>query len=235
MIEFLVANASHERTKHDMRVFFALLLTHYFHLVILLSIGNEFTFNRLDDIKFKKKYIPKMYKNINFCYKDDYMIQKCAHSLTNQTIFFHKQKMIPLKLQSRHFYTPQKCIRSPDKYYQRKLLIYEEKDISEYLSTSKKDWKTNEKTTSQYFHLRQRKESDSEDDKETTNEEYSDDWDDWGAWSPCSVTCGCGQQVRWRHCITDDCIKGLKRAQIKTCHLKPCDKGFLSWLGIKLK
>lgn len=62
----------------------------------------------------------------------------------------------------------------------------------------------------------------------------SDDWDDWGAWSPCSVTCGCGQQVRWRHCITEECVKGLKKAQIKTCHLRPCDKGFLSWLGIKL-
>ncbi|XP_043498841.1 uncharacterized protein LOC122522101 isoform X2 [Polistes fuscatus] len=208
-----------------MRVFFSLLLTH-FHLVILLSKGNEFTFNRLDDIKFRKTYIPKTYKNINFCYKDDYMIQKCAHSLINETIFFHKQKMIPLKLQSRHFYILQKCIRSPYKYHQRKLLIYEEKDVSEYLSTSKNDLKTNEKTTSQYFHLRQKKESDSEDNEETTNEEYSDDWDDWGAWSPCSVTCGCGQQVRWRHCITDDCVKGLKRAQIKTCHLKPCDKVF---------
>ncbi|XP_015175386.1 PREDICTED: uncharacterized protein LOC107065850 [Polistes dominula] len=221
-----------------MRVFFALLLTHYFHFVILLSINNELTFNRLNDIKYNKKCIPKTYKNINFCYKDDYTTQKYVHSLINQTIFVNKSKMYPLKLQSKHVYTLEKCINSFDKYHQRKLLIYEEKDISEYLSTSKNDWKINEITTSQYFHLRQRKQNDFENDEETTNEEYSDDWDDWddwGAWGPCSVTCGCGQQVRWRHCITDDCIKGLKRAQIKTCHLKPCDKGFLSWLGIKLK
>ncbi|KAK2583758.1 hypothetical protein KPH14_009670 [Odynerus spinipes] len=119
--------------------------------------------------------------------------------------------------------------------YQRKLLVYNEQDFPTNSITPENDQKRHLKvTTSQYLHLRQRKQSDSEEDTDETEDEYSDDWDDWGAWSPCSVTCGCGQQVRWRHCITDDCTKGLKRAQIKTCHLKPCDKGFLSWLGIKV-
>ncbi|KAL2723299.1 uncharacterized protein V1477_019150 [Vespula maculifrons] len=236
-IECLVANTSHERTKHDMRVLFALLLTHCFGCVILQGIDDKLTLNRFDDIKFWKKCIPKIYKNINVCIKDNYTLRRSTHSLTNQFTFFHRQKMIPFKLKSKHFYTLQKYIRPPEKYHQRKLLIYGQQDISEYLSTFKKDSKRHvEATTSEYFHLRQRKQSDFEDDEEASKEytDDLDDWDDWGAWSPCSVTCGCGQQVRWRHCITDDCIKGLKKAQIKTCHLRPCDKGFLSWLGIKL-
>ncbi|XP_025988085.2 A disintegrin and metalloproteinase with thrombospondin motifs adt-2 [Solenopsis invicta] len=59
-------------------------------------------------------------------------------------------------------------------------------------------------------------------------------WDNWSIWSACSVTCGQGRQVRWRHCLSADCIKGLKKAQLRSCRLKDCNtKGFLGWLGIK--
>ncbi|XP_011704222.1 PREDICTED: uncharacterized protein LOC105459691 [Wasmannia auropunctata] len=59
-------------------------------------------------------------------------------------------------------------------------------------------------------------------------------WDNWSIWSACSVSCGQGRQVRWRHCSSADCIEGLKKAQLRSCHLKDCStKGFLGWLGIK--
>jgi len=59
-------------------------------------------------------------------------------------------------------------------------------------------------------------------------------WDNWSNWSTCSVTCGQGKQVRWRHCKSEDCIRGLKKAQLRNCRLKNCkSKGFLRWLGLK--
>ncbi|XP_031848999.1 uncharacterized protein LOC116434586 isoform X2 [Nomia melanderi] len=61
----------------------------------------------------------------------------------------------------------------------------------------------------------------------------NEDWDEWDNWSACSVTCGNGRQVRWRHCSAEDCTRGLKRAQIKPCRLKQCDKNIFHWLGIK--
>ncbi|XP_070512007.1 uncharacterized protein [Cardiocondyla obscurior] len=59
-------------------------------------------------------------------------------------------------------------------------------------------------------------------------------WGNWSIWTACSVTCGRGRQVRWRHCLSADCIKGLKKAQLRNCRLQDCSaKGFLGWLGIK--
>ncbi|XP_020294383.1 uncharacterized protein LOC109859994 isoform X2 [Pseudomyrmex gracilis] len=57
-------------------------------------------------------------------------------------------------------------------------------------------------------------------------------WDNWSNWSPCSVTCGQGRQVRWRHCLATHCVLGLKKAQLRSCRLKKC-QGLLGWLGIK--
>ncbi|XP_034193090.2 uncharacterized protein LOC117610150 [Osmia lignaria lignaria] len=68
--------------------------------------------------------------------------------------------------------------------------------------------------------------------KDTEN--HGELWDNWSNWSKCSVTCGNGRQVRWRHCLAGDCTKGLKKAQMKTCRQKQCgSKTFLHWLGIK--
>ncbi|XP_032668391.1 A disintegrin and metalloproteinase with thrombospondin motifs adt-2 [Odontomachus brunneus] len=59
-------------------------------------------------------------------------------------------------------------------------------------------------------------------------------WDDWNNWSACSVTCGQGRQVRWRHCLSENCSEGLKKAQMRSCRIKDCEtKGLLGWLGIK--
>uniref|UniRef100_A0AAR5QCY2 ADAMTS cysteine-rich domain-containing protein n=1 Tax=Dendroctonus ponderosae TaxID=77166 RepID=A0AAR5QCY2_DENPD len=47
-------------------------------------------------------------------------------------------------------------------------------------------------------------------------------WDHWGKWSDCSVSCGVGKTVRWRHCVSDGCADGEKEAQIRTCTMSPC-------------
>ncbi|KAL1513588.1 hypothetical protein ABEB36_002982 [Hypothenemus hampei] len=47
-------------------------------------------------------------------------------------------------------------------------------------------------------------------------------WDHWGKWSDCSVSCGVGKSVRWRHCVSSGCAEGEKEAQIRTCTMKPC-------------
>ncbi|XP_076267044.1 uncharacterized protein LOC143200490 [Rhynchophorus ferrugineus] len=48
------------------------------------------------------------------------------------------------------------------------------------------------------------------------------EWDHWGKWSSCSVTCGVGKMTRWRHCLSKGCASGEKEAQIRSCSMKPC-------------
>ncbi|KAL7977859.1 hypothetical protein Chor_010811 [Crotalus horridus] len=45
-------------------------------------------------------------------------------------------------------------------------------------------------------------------------------WDPWTGWSPCSVSCGGGEQLRSRHCRQPDC-RGLS-SQSKTCNTHVC-------------
>lgn len=47
-------------------------------------------------------------------------------------------------------------------------------------------------------------------------------WDQWGNWSTCSVTCGIGKIIRWRHCIGGNCSLGEKKAQLRTCTSAAC-------------
>lgn len=47
-------------------------------------------------------------------------------------------------------------------------------------------------------------------------------WDHWGKWSPCTVSCGEGKMMRWRHCVSQACAPGEKEAQIKTCKKPHC-------------
>ncbi|XP_012279163.1 uncharacterized protein LOC105699042 [Orussus abietinus] len=49
-------------------------------------------------------------------------------------------------------------------------------------------------------------------------------WDKWTDWSSCSVTCGKGRQIRWRHCI-HDCTVAETEMEEKTCQLPACAPG----------
>lgn len=54
-------------------------------------------------------------------------------------------------------------------------------------------------------------------------------WDRWTDWSSCSVTCGKGRQIRWRHC-THDCTLAETEMEEKSCQLPACKPG--KFLGI---
>ena len=54
-------------------------------------------------------------------------------------------------------------------------------------------------------------------------------WDRWTDWSSCSVTCGKGRQIRWRHCIRE-CYIAETEMEEKACQLPACPP--VKFLGI---
>lgn len=54
-------------------------------------------------------------------------------------------------------------------------------------------------------------------------------WGRWMDWSSCSVTCGKGRQIRWRHCLRD-CEDAETEMEEKACQLPACPPG--KFLGI---
>lgn len=54
-------------------------------------------------------------------------------------------------------------------------------------------------------------------------------WGRWMDWSSCSVTCGKGRQIRWRHCLRD-CTDAETEMEEKACQLPACPPG--KFLGI---
>lgn len=63
-------------------------------------------------------------------------------------------------------------------------------------------------------------------DRDTSSE--TDVWDKWTKWSKCSVTCGKGRKIRWRHCLTQNC-EAETELQEKACQMPECAP-----FGIKL-
>lgn len=54
-------------------------------------------------------------------------------------------------------------------------------------------------------------------------------WGRWLDWSSCSVTCGKGRQIRWRHCLRN-CEEAETEMEEKTCQYPACPPG--RFLGI---
>lgn len=52
-------------------------------------------------------------------------------------------------------------------------------------------------------------------------------WGPWGHWSACSVSCGVGEKVMFRYCISDSCALGEKEAKVKPCNMAPCERNVL--------
>lgn len=46
-------------------------------------------------------------------------------------------------------------------------------------------------------------------------------WGPWTKWSACSVTCGKGRKIRWRHCAVN-CKDVETEMEEKTCQLPAC-------------
>jgi len=46
-------------------------------------------------------------------------------------------------------------------------------------------------------------------------------WGKWLDWSSCSVTCGKGRQIRWRHCLRN-CEEAETEMEEKACQLPAC-------------
>ncbi|XP_071565338.1 uncharacterized protein, partial [Temnothorax nylanderi] len=111
-----------------------------------------------------------------------------------------------------------------DVTYRRKLLSYEQNFFGTRPTRSSRFHNgIREVILAEATGLTERKRNVAAKDIESNDEDIdSAAWDNWSIWSTCSVTCGQGRQVRWRHCLSADCIEGLKKAQLKRCRLKDC-------------
>nr|KAF7434462.1 hypothetical protein H0235_002653 [Vespula pensylvanica] len=54
-------------------------------------------------------------------------------------------------------------------------------------------------------------------------------WGRWTGWSSCSVSCGRGRQIRWRHCLRD-CSTVETEMEEKACQMPACPPG--KFLGL---
>ncbi|KAI4471933.1 thrombospondin type 1 domain [Holotrichia oblita] len=55
----------------------------------------------------------------------------------------------------------------------------------------------------------------------TRKENKKQRWGKWTNWSPCSVSCGKGREIRWRHCL-ENCEIAETEMEEKTCQLPAC-------------
>ncbi|CAG9763956.1 unnamed protein product [Ceutorhynchus assimilis] len=60
-------------------------------------------------------------------------------------------------------------------------------------------------------------------DKRTTAQTKKSQWRKWTDWSPCSVTCGKGRSIRWRHCKAR-CQNLETEMEEVACQLPECPK-----------
>ncbi|XP_076646254.1 TATA-box binding protein associated factor 11 isoform X2 [Halictus rubicundus] len=168
-------------------------------------------------LHFDQRYRKDDRRKIRYDYYDHGSINTCPN-------FFRISELnLPKHVREPSIWRSQRHFRSlkESNIYGRRLLNYLAKTINE------------DPIHNDLFHENNAVSSAKTEDE--AKETYHEKWDEWGNWNMCSVTCGNGRQVRWRHCSAKDCTKGLKKAQIKPCRLKKCDKNILNWLGIKTR
>ncbi|XP_030761731.1 uncharacterized protein LOC115886629 isoform X2 [Sitophilus oryzae] len=93
-------------------------------------------------------------------------------------------------------------------------LAYIRNVLSKFLSTLQKSNKRRKKSAN--AKQKQPKHNGKKDNKETN-------WHKWTEWSPCSVTCGKGRLIRWRHCRSN-CKEAETEMEEMSCQLPECPR-----------